>query len=385
MLRTFRSLRRWTTSAALAATMLLVALGCTRAPAAADPDHSRLETEQATLERWRARADAPAAVAGVSGGGGTSWVGASGTAERGGGPAVDAAAPFRVASITKVFVAVVVLQLVEEGRLRLDAPLGDVLPRSPYATVTIRQLLNHTSGIPDYSQVPSLGQQLLADRERRWSTAEVLALVEGSKRPFPPGAGYAYSNTDYVLLGEVIRSVTGSSWAVQVRQRILDSLHLRHTFVAGAEPVPVPVLPGFFDADNDGDEENVETGAPWPALETSEGPAGAVVSTASDLLVFGNALFRGDLLQASSWASMKAEGAFHPRNSNYGLGLEILRPDYRTTIWGHGGFVPGFRSVLWYVPSRDAVIVVLTNDSRANPADLAELMMWDLPVETGRP
>jgi D-alanyl-D-alanine carboxypeptidase len=371
-------------SAVLATTLLLSALGCTRNSEPAEADLPNTAARQATLESWRARADAPAVVAGVSDGHGTSWVRASGTAERGGGPAVDAAAPFRIASITKVFVAVVVLQLVEEGRLRLDAPLADFLPGSPYGSVTVRQLMNHTSGIPDYSQVPGLGQQLLAERDRHWSTAEVLALVERSKRPFPPGAGYAYSNTDYVLLGEVIRSVTGRSWAAQVRRRILDPLHLDHTSVAGAEPMPVPVLPGYFDADNDGDQENVETGGPWPALETTEGPAGAIVSTAADLLVFGNALFRGDLLQDSSRTAMEAEGSFHPRNGNYGLGLEILRPDYRTMVWGHGGFVPGFRSVLWYVPSRDVLIVVLTNDSRANPADLAELMMWAFPTRAAR-
>jgi CubicO group peptidase (beta-lactamase class C family) len=77
---------------------------------------------------------------------------------------------------------------------------------------------------------------------------------------------------------------------------------------------------------------------------------------------------------------MVAEGPYHPRFSNYGLGVEILRPDYRTTIWGHGGFLPGFKSALWYVPSHDAVIVILANDARANPADLAELVMRDLPV-----
>ena len=73
---------------------------------------------------------------------------------------------------------------------------------------------------------------------------------------------------------------------------------------------------------------------------------------------------------------MVTDGPFHPRRSNYGLGVEVLRPDYRTTLWGHGGFLPGFRSGLWYVPSRDTVLVVLTNESRANPADLAELLMW---------
>ena len=147
-----------------------------------------------------------------------------------------------------------------------------------------------------------------------------------------------------------------------------------------------PVIPGYFDTDNDGDLENVETGRPWTSLETSEGPAGALISTAPDLVVFGDALFRGRrLLRDGTLRAMVADNPFHPRFSNYGLGVEILRPDYRTTVWGHGGFLPGFKSTLWYVPSRDAVIVVLANDTRANPADLAELVIWALPERGDRP
>ena len=318
-------------------------------------------------------------MAGVDDASGRTWVGASGTSERGGTSPVDTSASFRIASITKVFVAVVVLQLVQEGRLRLDDPVARYLPDPATEGVTIRELLNHTSGLPDYSQATGLGKELLEHRDRHWSTAEVLALVAHDKRQFAPGTGYQYSNTDYVVLGEVIRVATGRSWAEQVRHRLLDPLHLSHTFIPGQEPTPAPVLPGYFDADNDGTEENVETRRPWPALETTEGPAGAIISTAPNCATFGDALFRGDLLQPGSLQAMEAEGPFHPRNSNYGLGLEMLRPDYQTTTWGHGGFLPGFRSVLWYVPSRDVVIVVLTNDSLANPPDLAELIMRSIP------
>jgi D-alanyl-D-alanine carboxypeptidase len=384
MSRTTKPMRRCIGSALLTAALLVGVLSCTRAPDPAPSGSAKPEDWQAMVCSWRNRADAPAVVAGVARAGSSSWVGASGTTERNGGDAVDPSASFRIGSITKVFVAVVVLQLVEEGKLGLDDPVGDHLPGSPYAAVTIRQLLNHTSGIPDYSQVPALAKELFANRDRRWSPSEVLALVSTNKLAFAPGTRYQYSNTDYVVLGELLGAATGRSWAEQVRRRVLDPLHLDHTFLPGSEPVPARVVPGYFDADDDGDEENVETAGPWPALETSEGPAGAVVSTAADLLTFGDALFRGDLVEPSSKQAMVADGPFHPRTSNYGLGIEILRPDYRTTLWGHGGFVPGFRSGLWYVPSRDTVLVVLTNESRANPADLAELLMWTLPPPVRR-
>ena len=343
------------------------------------------QTLQAALDTWRARADVPAVVLGVSDSGGGSWLGASGTPERAGAVGVTTDARFRIASITKVFVAVVVLQLVEEGRLRLDEPASRYLAADAARYVTIRQLLNHTSGIPNYSMSDGFNKQLLEQRERRWTADEVLALVKDKESDFAPGSGYSYSNTNYIMLGEVIRQISGRSWSQEVRHRILEPLSLNSTYTAGAESVRGAVLPGYFDADNDGNVENVETGGPWPALETSEGPAGAMVSTAADLLTFGHALFRGRLVQEPTLRAMVTEGPYHPRFSNYGLGLEIMRPDYRTTIWGHGGFLPGFKSALWYVSSRDAVIVVLANDARANPADLAELVMRRLPIRAEDP
>lgn len=376
-------IRRRVAGGVLAAALLLSAPGCAPSP---DPAASATpQAWQTMLDRWRSRAEVPAVVVGVQTSDAAPWVGASGTSERYGHHAVDPSATFRVASITKTFVAVVILQLVEEGKLTLDAPLSAYRPALPYGHVTIRQLLNHTSGVPDYSQATDLGKELLTHRDRRWSSTEVIALIENNKPQFPAGAGYQYSNTDYVLLGEIISAVTGTSWARQMRDRILDPLHLDSTYIPGTEPVRLRPLPGYFDTDNDGDEEDVETDGTWPALETSEGPAGAMVSNARDLLTFGDALFHGRLLQQRSFQAMVAEGQFHPRNSNYGLGLEILRPDYQTTIWGHGGYLPGFKTVLWYVPSRDAVIVALANHSRANPPDLAELIMRTLPEPARQP
>jgi D-alanyl-D-alanine carboxypeptidase len=328
------------------------------------------------LERWRQRADLPAVVLAVDAPTRPLVLAASGTAERGGRAPVGVDAQFRIASVTKLFVATVVLQLAQEGRLGLDDPLSRHVPAFAGGDrITVRQLLNHTSGVPDYGLTAGFGERLMTERERRWRTDEILALVAGVRPDFAPGTRYRYSNTGYVLLGAVIDAVTGSTWAAQIRRRIIDPLHLRHTYVAGREPVPGGVLPGYHDADNDGDWENIETGRPWPSLETTEGPAGAIVSTAGDLAVFGAALFRGRLLAPPWLRRMVAEGPHHPRNSNYGLGVEIHRPDYRTTVWGHGGFLPGFQSTLWYVPRRDVVIVVLANDSRANPRDLAELVL----------
>jgi D-alanyl-D-alanine carboxypeptidase len=114
---------------------------------------------------------------------------------------------------------------------------------------------------------------------------------------------------------------------------------------------------------------------PWPALETSEGASGALVSTAPDLIRFMKALTGGDLISDSSRQTMTTAGRFSSRLTGYGLGVEILKPDLETVVWGHGGFVPGHRSVLWHVADNGLTVVVLTNESRSRPDALAELVL----------
>jgi D-alanyl-D-alanine carboxypeptidase len=354
--------------------LILATVGCAQSAMSVGgtPD----KQVQQLLDQWRQRADVPAVTLAVDGPGRNRFVTASGTEERDGNTPATADAQFRVASITKLFVATVVLQLVEEGQLGLDDPVAAYIPDFRHARgVTIQQLLNHTSGIPDFTRTELFHEGLLQHRDRVWSTGELLALVADVRRDFAPGTDYLYCNTGYVLLGRVIDTVTGSTWAAEIQRRILNPAGLRHTYVAGAEPVPGGVLPGYADADMDGDVENVDAGGPWPSLESTEGPAGAIVSTAEDLAVFADALFRGRLLRPDTLQQMVADGPHHPRNANYGLGVEISRPDYRLTVWGHGGFTLGFKSALWYVPEHDVVVVVLANDAGANAADLAELVV----------
>ena len=369
-MRTRPHLARRALAGLLAAIVLALLGGCADTTSAQSGTWSA--PLQETLNDWAHRSGAPAVVLSVQGPQGR-WTRAAGTLSRGQGRAVTPDDQFRVASITKTFVAVVIVQLVAEGRLGLDDPLARYLPQFPRADrITLRHLLNHTSGVPDYGQVEGFARQRFTERDRTWSVTEVLNLAAQREPEFDPGASYAYSNTDYVLLGEVIRVATDSTWPVQVRRRILDPLNLTRTYVAGAEPGP-RVVPGYFDADNDGAQENVETTATWPALDSTEGAAGAVVSTADDLVTFADALFHGRLLDAAMLAAMTEENSHHPRNSGYGLGLEIERRDYRTTTWGHGGFLPGFRSALRYLPESDVIVVALVNDSLADASDLAEL------------
>ena len=326
--------RRRVAGAVLAAALLLSAPGCARSPDPAGGGSSP-QAWQTIVDRWRSRAAAPAVVVGVQDGELATWVGASGTSERDGHNAVDPSATFRIASITKVFVAVVALQLVEEGRLDLDEPLSAYRPALPYGQVTIRQLLNHTSGIPDYSQTPNLGEELLADRDRRWSSTEVIALIENNKPQFPAGTGYQYSNTDYVLLGEVISAVTGTSWAQQVRDRILDPLHLdshlhpRHG--TGSGP-PAPRLLRHRQRRRRRKRRDRRNLAGAGNLRRPR--RGHGVQREGPPHLRRRPVPRPAPPPVERFQAMVAEGQFHPRNSNYGLGLEIVRPDYQTTDLG---------------------------------------------------
>ena len=345
-------------------------------PAAGAAGGDRLAAIQ---DSWQQRADVAGVVVAVRDAAGQRHVRASGSASRESQVALTADTRFRVASITKTFVAVVVLQLAAEGRLRLDDPASRHLPGLPGLDgVTVRQLLDHTAGLPEYAAVDEgFGTALVRDRDRRWTARELLARSASVRRDFAPGTDHMYSNTNYLALGLVVEAVTGTSWAAQVRGRIFDPLNLEDTYVAGAEPAPPgpPVTAGYGDGDNDGDVENLETGREWTSLTTSEGPAGALVSTAADLAAFADALFRGRLLDPASLGAMTTATRYHPAGSGYGLGVEITRLDHRTTVWGHGGFLPGFRSTLWFDPSADRVVVVLAGDSRAATADLAELLL----------
>lgn len=285
--------------------------------------------------------------------------------------AVDAR--FRVGSITKTFVAAVIMQLADERRLRLDDPLSRYVPASPWGDVTLRQLLSHTGGVPDHTLAAGFADALLDQPARRWRTAEVLDLVTDRDRDFAPGTAYAYSNTGYVLLGRVIGSVTGHTWAHAVRQRIIEPLGLDDTSIAGVDDAATDTVAGWFDTSGDGFDDRIS--GPWPALDTTEGPAGAVVTTAPDLVRFARALFDGDLVSRTARREMTTPGPFHPPHSNYGLGIELRRPGYRTAVQGHSGSLPGYPATRWYEPARRRVIVVLANAYRSSTDDLAQLLL----------
>ncbi|WP_225753954.1 serine hydrolase [Actinotalea sp. Marseille-Q4924] len=271
---------------------------------------------------------------------------------------------FRIGSITKTFVAVLVIQLVEEGRLDLTAPVESVLPGVPWTTgVTVEQLLNHTSGIPNFYD--ALYAQATADRDRLWTPQEVLALVGTFPRRFEPGADQEYSNSNYLLLGMVLESVTGQPWTQLVQERIVVPLGLTRTGAGGDAPEPVTGFSTSFGVDRDSE------GISYRAMATGAGAAGSMVSTAPDLVTFFTALAGGDLVSQDSLNRMRS---FVPSDEEAWYGLGLGRVDFPSGDgFGHSGEIPGYTSLAAIRPESGDLVVILTNDDNTPHLDLDRL------------
>lgn len=283
---------------------------------------------------------------------------------------------FRVASSTKTMVATVVLRLAAEGKLALTDPVEKWLPgKVPSGhVITLRMLLNHTSGLYDYTKDPVVVQSIVGKDRRPWTSAELLAVGVRHDPVFAPGTRWDYSNTNYAAIGAVLERVTGASLADLIRDRIARPLNLKHTYYAtnsawrgrharGYEPDAAHMPPGvpaeFRDIAgprHDGHVDVTDNKIEW------SGAAGGVVSTAQDWARFHNALMSGKLLPAAQLAQMRdivpIEG---PDGPGYGLGIQTI-PTPCGTIWGHDGGVPGYLSTIVTdsTGSRTATLLVTT-------------------------
>lgn len=286
----------------------------------------------------------------------------------------------RAASITKMFTAVVVLQLAEEGTIDLEAPISTWLPDIvPLAdTTTVRQLLNHTSGIYDYLEDPQFYAQAYGNPDRVWTPAELVALVDQYGAVFEPGTegSWKYASTNYVILGMLVEQVTGNSLAEELRQRIFDPLELSDTFFSPQESPQGTIAEGYIDASDRADVSMTFVYA-----------TGNIVSTPDDLRRFVDGLFSDQLLTAESRTLMTTMtdtgGAYAMPELEYGLGLMQARlnvgprpdgaerPAASSTVQGHIGGIAGFRSAVWRVPESGITIAVSLNQADIDPNLLA--------------
>lgn len=340
-----------------------VTAGCATAATADNSDASnRSERAAQILDRHRARREFPGAVLALRDRSGASVTVTAGSADPTSESPIDPSTPWIIGSTTKTFVAVVTLQLAQERKLDLDASVEPFFPDLPGASrITTRQLLQHTSGLAEY-----LGSDAVrADARRAWSPRELVAVAVANGPVAEPGAGYHYANTNYLLLGDIIQKVTSRPWYTEVRSRIIEPLGLRHTGYAG-EPSAPRLGAGHVVADG----KFVDATQRWhPSVG---GAAGAMYSTAGDLLTFTLALFEGDLLDPKRTSEMRTfvrgEDRGHVRHA-YGLGLESYSVN-DLTVLGHMGTASGHGSFIGYDPTSRAAVAVQINAANPGPAAL---------------
>jgi D-alanyl-D-alanine carboxypeptidase len=275
---------------------------------------------------------------------------------------------FRVGSLTKPFTATIVLQLVDEGHVDLDETLSAYLPATRFGgDVTIRELLQHRSGLPDYLGNREFVASLLADRTQVFSPDDLLGMVEDL--PFEePGRVWAYSNTNYILLGQLIEQIEGTDLATVVQQRIVGPLGLDATQLAVVGGPPIdglagPWSPDLFEGDPDDDYDSIVSVA-WAA--------GGIVSAADDLHTFLDALFGGDLLSDEALSAMTDAD-----RDGYGLGIGTLDLPSGLRLYGHGGDIFGYLGFMAFDRDTRDTMIVLTNNSELPPDQLAEPLLAD--------
>ncbi|MFT4926158.1 MAG: D-alanyl-D-alanine carboxypeptidase [Phenylobacterium sp.] len=302
-----------------------------------------------------------------------SWFLSSGVKDSVTATAIDVEDSLRIASMTKLLVATTVLKLAEENSLDIDGPMADYLDASMidsivnYDQITVRQLLNMTSGIADYTEIDAFNDAIDNNPQRIWQQVEVLAYINNVTPDFAPGSDYGYSNSNYVLLDLIVATVSNSSLAQEMRRIIFTPLAMESSYIEFAETSAangtVLSVEGYEGSDN------------VTAINDGIGFGdGGVVSTVADLTAFLNALFgQKMLLSQASLDDMLTE----VMGQEYGLGAEV-----RTTSlgpgWGHNGASSGFAGDMLYFADKKRTFVLLTN--QADSAILDEIMAKSMAV-----
>jgi D-alanyl-D-alanine carboxypeptidase len=268
-------------------------------------------------------------------------------------------------SVTKSLTVTLMLQLVEEGRLDLDAPVSTYYQGVPNGeNITLRQLANMTSGLFNYTKDDDFLAEFSADFAKEWTPEELLALSFSHPVNFPAGTDYEYSNTNTVLIGEIVESVTGQSLEDLYAERIFAPLAMSSTNYVTGPNLPEPNARGYFYNETTADFEELVVNS------TALGASGAMAGTLEDLHQWGRALTLGTLispeLQAQRFVSRPPTNG--PVYDSYGLGIGEVRG-----WWGHTGAGLGYQAAVFTDPVSGSSVAILMNGTNENqdvPVDL---------------
>ena len=335
---------------------LAAALAAQTATAATPPTPAEFATYADKLLSEAYPADAPGLAVLVTRGDEVLYRGARGEAD------LDADVPltpddrFRIGSVTKQFAAAGLLVLVDEGKVSLDDPLSKYLPDYPNgAKITIEQLLNHTSGIKSYTDIPGVMEGPI---QRDLTTVQMFDYFRDEKPDFAPGEAWRYNNSGYVLVGAVIEAASGQPWHAYLEQALFEPLGMTHTGYGADPAVIADHVAGY----------SMEGPKPVPARPlsmTQPHAAGALVSSVDDLARWNRALHEGKVLKPATYARMVTP-VDKAVIAGYGYGITA------STVRGapaldHSGGINGFSSQLTYLQGPDITVAVLQNSDMPPP------------------
>jgi D-alanyl-D-alanine carboxypeptidase len=335
-------------------------------------DTRALKTDlQAKLDEWHKAGKFPGATLGVVLADGESFALAVGYSDR------DARTPMKptdrmlAGSVGKTFAAATALQLVKEGKIGLDDKVEKYLGHEPWFSrlpnakdITVRQLMNHTSGLVRYEFKPEFTKELTANPEKVRKPAELVAYLLDEKPPFEAGKGWDYSDTNYIVLGMIIEKVTGRKFYDEATRRLLKPLKLKDTIPQDGVKLK-GVVQGYAGPNNPfgGKDAMIQEGR-FTINPQFEWTGGGFASTAQDLARWAKMMYEGrayspDLLpQVLNGVSAPMLG----RETTYGLGV-IIRKTSAGTSYGHSGFFPGYMTDMMYFPDSKIAIAVQVNTS----------------------
>ncbi|MFE5325055.1 serine hydrolase domain-containing protein [Embleya sp. NPDC056575] len=291
---------------------------------------------------------------------------------------------FRVGSISKPFIAAVLLQLEAEGRLSLADSVEKWLPGlvrgngNDGRAITLRQLLNHTGGVADYTDDPDLhllGKTFLDHRYDTWTPERLVAIGLKHAPTFPPGAGWNYTTTAYVLAAMVVERVTGHTYAAEVDRRVFVPLGLRSTLLPGTYPrIPAPSGRMYTRFPDDPDQTVYDITEFDPSWGWA---AGELVSDTTDLDGFLTALMRGRLLPEAQMAELTTTVPSPDFGDGQDDGLGVFRATLPcgTQVWGHTGFLPGSQSMAYTTRDGGHTLVVNFDTDWAGDTDAAGYLL----------
>ncbi len=342
--------------------LTVLALVVSAAPLSAQSDRAALVRRLDSLSRaWLAMGPSAGVSYAVVRGSDTLLLGALGERDHEGALPATSSTVYRIGSITKQFTSAAIMQLVEQGRMSLGDPLTKYLPEYPqWRSITVRQLLNHTSGIHSYTANPAWATSWGSDL----TPAQLVAYVEKDTLDFAPGTQFRYNNTGYVLLGMILDKVTGTPYPTLMRERFFARLGMRSAAYCPSTPTHTDDAKGY-------DRGAAEITSSKYMSMTHPYSAGALCMSVVDFLRWQTALTSGRVVTPASYTIMSTSDTVtsgKPTTFGFGLATGMLGTH---RIIQHGGGVNGFNTAQMWFPDDSLRVVVFSNTVGSNPGLLA--------------